>query len=249
MDVEWSTELAGQRTEGTMTISVEVSNKQIRWLDFPFLQANEIACRVGSVDTPEKMALQLARIVHIAANFSEENGGLMLHGALAERKGIGVILAGPGGVGKTTAGERLPAPWRILSDDTALIVKAPDGRYWAHPWPTWSRFKQGDMRGSWDVQAAVELELICMLSRGKTDRVFQLPIRQAISELVDVSGQSFVTLANGLSKGAFSRINLMRFHNAVAISKKIPVCRLEVSQHGEFWEKIEEFLGSLKKRV
>ena len=91
------------------------------------------------------------------ANSSEKNGGLLVHGALAEWNGIGVILAGPGGVGKTTASKRLPRPWRSLSDDNTLIVKSPDGTYWAHPWPTWSRYRQGDMSGSWDVQAAVKL--------------------------------------------------------------------------------------------
>lgn len=191
------------------------------------------------------MAFQLTRISHIVANASELNGGLLVHGALAEWNGQGVILAGPGGVGKTTASNRLHRPWRPLSDDTALIVRSADGTYWAHPWPTWSRYRLGDMSGSWDVQAAVKLGVICMLSQNNSDRIFQLPIRQAISELVDVSGQTFFIMANGMDRDVIRRINLMRFHNAIALSKRVAVCRLEISRNGKFWKEIEKFLVSL----
>lgn len=184
------------------------------------------------------------RISQVVAHYSEIRGGLLVHGALAEWNGMGVILAGPGGVGKTTASERLPRRWRSLSDDTALIVLAPDGTYWAHPWPTWSRLWQGDKPGSWDVQAAVKLSLICMMTQNKEDRLYGISMRQAISELVDVSGQTFAILASGMDKGALRHINLMRFQNAVALSKKVPVCRLELSRYGKFWQEIEKFLVS-----
>lgn len=170
-----------------------------------------------------------------------------MHGALADWNGLGLILAGPGGVGKTTASERLPSTWRSLSDDTTLIVKSPDGTYWAHPWPTWSRYRQGDMSGSWDVQASVKLGLICMLSQNKKDCVFQLPVCQAISELVEVSGQAFFIMASGMSKDTIRRLNLMRFGNAIEISKNIPICRLEMSLDGKFWNEIELFQRSLAK--
>jgi len=226
----------------TNTVAVTVLKREIRWPDLPQARANEIDCRLGPVATSERMTLQLMRVSQLVADSSEKNGGLLVHGALAEWKGMGVILAGPGGVGKTTASKRLPFPWRSLSDDTTLIVMSPEGTYWAHPWPTWSRFCQGDMSGARDVQTAVKLSLICMMSQGGEDRIWRLPERQAISELVDVSGQTFAILANGMNKCAFRRLNLMRFFNAVAISKKITVCRLEISQTMEFWKEIEKSL-------
>lgn len=242
MNRQVSTASAAQETSQVKRIAVSVSRKQTRWRDIPVERANEISCLVGPFSTPEKMAFQLMRISKIVAHYSEKNGGLLVHGALAECHGGGVILAGPGGVGKTTASKRLPYPWRSLSDDTTLIVKSSDGAYWAHPWPTWSRCRMGDMSGSWNVQAAVKLEMICMLSRSVGDHIFRLPIRQAISELVDVSGQTFFIMANGMDKNAIRRINLMRFHNAVALSKEVPVCRLEISPNGEFWKDIEGIL-------
>jgi SynChlorMet cassette protein ScmC len=233
---------AARKTRPVKKISVSVSRKEIRWSDMPGDREHEITCHLGPVSTPEKMVLQLTRISQIVASASEKYGGLLVHGALAEWNNIGVILAGPGGVGKTTASKRLPLPWRSLCDDVTLIVKAQDGTYWAHPWPTWSQYRQGDLNGSWDVQSAVKIGLICMLSRNIKDRVFQLPIRQAISELVDVSGQTFFIMANGMDKDAIRRLNLVRFYNAVAISQKIPVCRLDIGLKGNFWDEIEGFL-------
>ena len=105
------------------------------------------------------------------------------------------------------------------------------------------------MSGSWDVQARREAGFDLHAGQGREDRISALPFRQAISELVDVSGQSFYLLANGMDKNAIRRLNLMRFHNAVAISKKIPVCRLEISRSGKFWKEIEEFLFRLDSIV
>jgi len=233
------------KTRQIKNITISVSQSKIHWKNLPAEHAHEIVCRVGPVHTPEKMAFQLTRISQVVANTSEQVGGLLVHGALAEWNGVGVILAGPGGVGKTTASKRLPRPWHSLSDDTTLIVKSPDGAYWAHPWPTWSQYRQGDTSGSWDVQAAVKLKAIFMLTQARKNGVALLPTRQAISELVDVSGQTFFILANGMNKDAIRRINLMRFHNAVALSKMVPVCRLEISRNGRFWKEIEKLLISL----
>jgi SynChlorMet cassette protein ScmC len=246
MNRQKPTALAVDEIRRIRKIVVSVSQNEIRWRDLPVEQANEISCQVGPIHTPEKTAFQLTRISQVVANYSEKNGGLLVHGALAEWNGQGVILAGPGGVGKTTASKRLPHPWRSLSDDNTLIVKSPDGSYWAHPWPTWSQYRQGKMNGSWDVQAAVKLRLICMLTQNKKDRVSQLPTRQAISEMVDVSGQTFFIMANGMDKDAIRRINLLRFENAITMSKWVPICRLEISRNGKFWKEIEKFLVLLK---
>lgn len=224
-------------------ISVGCVSRDVRWPEIPRGNDFKISCRVGPFPTPAKLALQLARIAQVVVQGSEGRGGLLVHGALAEWKGNGVILAGPGGVGKSTASRRLPKPWRSLSDDTALIAKAADGSYWAHPWPTWSRIRRGAAHRSWDVQKAVKLKLICMLEQKRLDRMEKLPYLQAISELVDIAGQAFVIVANGLDIAAFRRVNLARFHNTERIAKHVPVFRLEISRHGRFWEVIEDHLG------
>jgi SynChlorMet cassette protein ScmC len=247
MDRHMLKALAVHKTRQIKKMSVSVSRKEIRWKDMPIEHADEVSCLVGPYSTPEKTVFQLTRVSQIVANASEKKGGLLVHGALAEWNGIGVIMAGPGGVGKTTASNRLPHPWCSLSDDNTLIVKSPDGTYWAHPWPTWSQYRQGDMCGSWNVQAAVKLGLICMLRQGKNDLLCPFPVLQIISELVDVSGQASWYLPMEMNRNAIRRINLIRFHNAIEIGNHIPVCRLEISLGGKFWEELEGFLHESKE--
>ena len=57
-----------------------------------------------------------------------EAGGFPIHGALVERAGVGFLLAGSGGTGKSTCCSRLPAPWRSLCDDEALVIPDRDGQ-------------------------------------------------------------------------------------------------------------------------
>jgi len=237
----------GKKTTGYKRIQVEASSREVRWADLPEMRKSGVFCRVGPFAKPGKLALQMARISQIVVSGSERKGGLLLHGALAEWNGQGVILAGPGGVGKSTAIGRLPRPWLALSDDAALIVRAPEGSYWVHPWPTWSRIGRGKENPSWDVQKAVQLKLIFILTQNKRDGMRELPYLQAFSELVDSAGQASVILANGLEISAYRRINLTRFHNAEAIAKRVPVFRLQASLDGKFWKGIEKTLVALNE--
>ena len=189
----------------------------------------------------------MLRIARVMAMESEKNGGLLMHGALVEKNGLGVILAGPGGVGKTTAARRLPVPWRLLSDDMCLIAKTRDGGYWAHPWPTWSRIRRGDLSGSWDVPEAVPVRLICMLSQQQNNHLAGISYLQSVSELVDVSGQTAVFMTAGMEADWIRGINRLRFHNAVAMAKRLPVFRLNISLKGKFWEEIEAFIETDRK--
>ncbi|MCG6536914.1 MAG: SynChlorMet cassette protein ScmC, partial [Syntrophales bacterium LBB04] len=122
----------------------------------------------------------LVRISNVFARQAQANGGILIHGALAERDGMGVILTAPGGTGKTTASKRFPAPWHSLCDDTTLVVLDPQGNYWAHPWPTWSLFQNGQLGGSWDVQRAMPLKGIFLLAQAVEDRVERVGHGQAV---------------------------------------------------------------------
>src|SRR5271157_5325799 len=75
--------------------------------------------------------------------------------------------------------------WRSLCDDTTLVVQDSQGNYWAHPWPTWSRFLDGGPRGTWDVQSAVPLKGVFFLSQAVEDRVESVGPGHAVSLLVE----------------------------------------------------------------
>jgi SynChlorMet cassette protein ScmC len=185
----------------------------------------------------------LVRLSLIVAREAQARGGVLIHGALAERDGMGVILAAPGGTGKTTASDRLPAPWRSLCDDTALVVRDPQGNYWAHPWPTWSRFQDRGPGGTWDVQTAVPLKGIFVLNQALENRAERVGPGHAVSLLVECVGQVSTSMAPGLCKEELHALHLERFDNLCALARVIPVYVLHISLTGAFWQEIDQAFG------
>jgi hypothetical protein len=184
----------------------------------------------------------LVRLSLIFAREAQARGGVLIHGALAERDGMGVILAAPGGTGKSTASDRLPAPWRSLCDDTALVVRDPQGNYWAHPWPTWSRFQDGGPGGTWDVQSAVPLKGIFVLAQAVENQVERVGPGHAVSLLVECVGQASTYMIPGLFKEELHALHLERFDNLCALARIIPVHVLHISLTGAFWQEINRAL-------
>jgi len=188
--------------------------------------------------------VNLVRLSLVFAREAQARGGVLIHGALAERDGIGVILAAPGGTGKTTASNRLPPPWRSLCDDTTLLVRDPQGNYWAHPWPTWSRFLDGGPGGSWGVQSAVPVKGVFVLAQAAEDRVERVGPGQAVSLLGECVGQVSTFMAPGLRKEELHSLYLERFNNLCALARVVPVHVLHISLTGPFWHEIEQTLSA-----
>ena len=68
----------------------------------------------------------------------------MVHGALMERSGRGVLLCGPSGIGKSTTARRMADEgFNVLADDCFLLRRDGIGKYWARPLPTWSVYLFG----------------------------------------------------------------------------------------------------------
>ncbi|RPJ55626.1 MAG: SynChlorMet cassette protein ScmC [Acidobacteria bacterium] len=210
----------------------------------PWASENDrvVVCILRPCDQGSILYANLVRLSLVLAREAQVRGGILLHGALAEKDGIGVILAAPGGTGKTTASERLPAPWRSLCDDTTLVVRDTQGNYWAHPWPTWSRFLRGESGGTWDVQNAVPLKGVFFLSRAVEDRVESVGPGHAVSLLIECAGQTSQLMARGLSKEETRALHLERFDNLCALARVVPTHVLHISLTGAFWQKIEQIL-------
>ena len=184
----------------------------------------------------------LVRLSLVFAREAQARGGVLLHGALAELDGAGVILVAPGGTGKTTASNRLPAPWHSLSDDTTLVVRDAQGAYWAHPWPTWSRFMDGGPGGSWDVQRAVPLKGIFLLAQAVQDRVEHVGPGHAVSMLIECATQAAMIMPIGLFKAEIRTLHLERFNNLCALAQVVPAHVLHISLTGSFWHELEQAL-------
>jgi SynChlorMet cassette protein ScmC len=201
-----------------------------------------VVCDLSPCDHWGGPHVNLVRLSLVFAREAQARGGVLIHGALAERDGMGVILAAPGGTGKTTASNRLPAPWRSLCDDTTLVVRDPQGNYWAHPWPTWSRFLDRGPGGTWDVQRAVPVKGIFFLARAVEDRVERVGSGQSVSLLGECVGQVSMLMPMGLFKEELHALHLERFNNLCALARVVPTHVLHISLTGAFWQEIEQAL-------
>jgi len=206
-----------------------------------------LVCPVFPGTDPSLLTIGMTRVASAIGREAQSRGGLLLHGALADRPSgqgrEGILLAGPGTVGKTTASNRLPPPWRSLCDDTTLVVRDAHGAYWAHPMPTWSRFYGGD-GGSWDVQSAVPLRAIFFLTQSPSDRVE--PLDQPASTmamLLESVEQACRPMARDLSEDQARGMHDEWLANARALMRTVPASLLHISLTGSFWQEIERALS------
>jgi SynChlorMet cassette protein ScmC len=198
-----------------------------------------ILCSLKSADDTNSLVHRLRYLSQILCLDAQKFGGLLMHSALAEWKGKGIMFAGPWGSGKTTISQHLRLPWRALSDDLTLLI--PDQqRYLAHPWPTWSRFVEGGPGGSWNVQYTVPLCAIFLLSQDVQDVVEPIGKGQAACALVDAANQAWRDMPFG--ERGYQALRLQRFDNACRLAVEIPVYLLRHRLHGAFWQEVERVL-------
>lgn len=207
-----------------------------------FDEQGTVVCRLCHWDDKTERFVHLVQLSLVLARQAQTCGGILLHGALADWNGLGVILAAPGGTGKTTASNRLPAPWKSLSDDLTLIVRDSKKNYWAHPWPTWSRFLWGGPGGVWNAQKAVPLGEIFFLTQSDEDQVAPLGNGQAVSLLLSSTRQASRLMARGLSPEETRTLHLEWFNNLCSLSRSVPPHILHISLTGPFWKEIEQVL-------
>jgi SynChlorMet cassette protein ScmC len=201
-------------------------------------------CQVNAAKNENALAIQLMQLSLVFCGQAETGGGVLVHGALAEKNGMGVVLAGPGETGKTTASLRLPYPWKSLSDDCTLIVKDKKGKYHVHPWPTWSTFMFGGKGGSWNVQRSIPLKAIFMLSQNAKDRIEPVGQGKAACLISETADQAWMGLLNNIEYEQLAAMSLQRFNNICKLVKTVPVNILHISRTGSFWEEMDGVLFS-----
>jgi len=190
----------------------------------------------------------MALIAAALADQALVSGGFLLHGALAVRDGAGFILAGPSGVGKSTASLRLPSPWRSLSDDCVLVVR--NGiRYWAHPWPTWSLLRDKGPVQSWPFEQAVPLKAMLFLKQSWRDRVEPVSVSPATALVIE----SVAHLARAVAltpDGDANRATCDKYLRAAwALAATVPAFLLHISLTGRFWDEIERTVPTEPQRA
>jgi hypothetical protein len=222
-------------------VLVAVSHSVSVHLDDIF-SAGPLLCYVPPRLNPILGVIQMEQVARRMALSTLKQGGLLIHGALAEYSGSGFIMAGQGTVGKSTASRRLPAPWRSLSDDRTLVVRDEKGQYWAHPWPTWSLFHDDGPGGSWAVEQAVPLRAIFFLGRSSSDRLESVNATQAAALTIE-SAMDLAFEASRLPDVNAARTLIGEGVSAAkAMARTVPAYSLKLSLDGRFWEEIERVL-------
>jgi SynChlorMet cassette protein ScmC len=122
------------------------------------------------------------------------------------------------------------------------VVRDPQGRYWAHPWPTWSRFQDGGPGGTWDVQNAVPLQGLFVLAQSREDRAERVGPGHAVSLLMEGVKQASQYMPLGLFTDEIRALYLEGFDNLCALARAIPTHVLHLSLTGAFWQEIDRIL-------
>lgn len=218
-------------------------------LQFPFLQvwrqnqSADVICQVSAQREylMEVMAMMMA--IYPIVTAALQAGGLHLHAGLVAKGGKGVLLAGPGGTGKSTCCARIEPPWQTLCDDESMVL--PGNRAWqAAPFPTWSELICSPSAGTqWQVQAKTDLAALCFLEQAESDMLLPLGKGEAAARISDASLQILARYLVYLGDQARS-LRATVFANAVAMADTIPAYRLQVARHGQFWGKLDAICGA-----
>jgi len=202
-----------------------------------------VVCRLAAPTDRDMQVLQMERIPSMIAREALLQGGLLLHGALAEYEGSGFVMAGPGMIGKSTASRRLPLPWRSLCDDMTLVVRDGKGGFWAHPWPTWSRLRDNGPGGSWAVEDAKPLRAIFFLAQTPSDQLEPVNATQATALTLESAVGLVRELRFVLTDANAARTLCAKGISAArALALAVPAYSLKLSLDGRFWEEIERVL-------
>lgn len=195
----------------------------------------------NAYDSPQNWMAHLVRSIVFQ---TLPYGGLLLHGALIEKDGKGLILTAKSGTGKSTACNRLPPPWKALSDDLTLVIPDKNGTFFASPYPTWSLFMDKGQGREWNVETSIPLKGIFLLKQTDHDYVESISHSLASACLFGsvVAAMRFKTheYPEKDSKEIFNMI--LDALNALIIA--VPFNILNISLTGQFWDVIEPYIPS-----
>ena len=204
--------------------------------------SHDIYCTIRPFTNQDDEIIALTNLLFPIYRECIRFGGIPFHAALIEHDGKGVILAGRNGVGKSTCCSRLPNHWNALCDDEVLVLLDGEGRYRAHPFPTWSKCLNGSSEKTWNVQHSVPVYGVFFIEQSLVEVSTSIGNAEAIALINESASQVF---SKYLKKANEKNKRILRrtlFNNSCEIGSKIPAFKLRVSLDGCFWEEIERSL-------
>jgi SynChlorMet cassette protein ScmC len=204
----------------------------------------DIICEIGNESIDELDIIRMWTAMQCIYLRVQDSGGLPLHAALVERKGKGVLFAGPGGAGKSTLCRNLPRHWYALSDDQSLIVYNGHKSFFAHPVPTWSDYLWHRSEQQWNVEYSVPLTAIFFIERAGVDKIVPIGQGQAALFINRSSTDVCRPLWWDLDVKAKRSIEKKIFDNSCKLAKTVPAYILHVSPESQVWDVIERVLSN-----
>jgi len=204
--------------------------------------ARDVVCEIGSDASQDIDVLRMWFVVDVVHTRAVYSGGLPLHAGLVAHNRQGVLLAGPGGVGKSTSCRRIPKPWRAPCDDEVLVVVDTAGEFRCHPFPTWSDYLWGRPDKTWNVQDHFPIKGIAFLRQAEKTHI-QPVGRGEAAMLINSSAKQVISRhLRGLSESESAMLKRQVFENGCRLAQKVPAFTLSVTLNGDFWVEIEKAL-------
>ena len=200
---------------------------------------SELVTQIAQYDSGLENEKYLRMMVAIQSLFLSTcpKGGIPVHAALIKHQGSGILISATGGTGKSTCAQRIPYPWKSLCDDSVLLVPV-NGRYYAHPLPTWSDFILRNMVHShWDVKRSLPVSAVWFLEQGNEDSTHILMKGEAASRLyqsaVQMSNYSIIRAEN---EKQFKEWHGLMFNYCCDAVSGFSCGVLKATLGGRFWE-------------
>jgi len=201
-----------------------------------------IICDIGEKKSEIDDIQKMNQIFLPIFTYSINNGGIPIHSALIERKGLGYLLAAPSGSGKTTCFRRISKPWHEVCDDLTLIVKS-QNHYYTHPLPTWSDYIFKNSSKTWNIYRYIPLAGIFFIEQSENDKVLSIRQGEAAIKITELSHPMYQINRPNTTKEEQIQIKAKIFSNAWDLASIVPCHILRCSLTGKFWEEIEKVTG------
>ncbi len=201
---------------------------------------NKTIIEIDTENTKQQEIIKMWIAIMYLFRYALLSTSVPIHAACLEYKEKGIILAGSGGVGKSTCCKRLPlSEWKALSDDTTLITKATDESIRVHPMPTWSDHLWGKRFSKVKAEHSVPLHAIFFLKQGNEDKATPINTSLSLQYLFENCREIWDIYWNSIDYSEKESISMNIFYICKEIAKSIPCYILTTTLTGNFWEIIE----------
>ena len=184
----------------------------------------------------------IALICDLIALRNETCGGFLVHGIMLKYQEKAIILAGPSGIGKTTAACKMSDHWEICSDDLTLIVKGSDNNnnYYAHPWPGSKAYRHNEIR--YNASCGVRLKNLFFIIHNTKVRIEKVNVIRALAMLKGVAEDAMALPDPSIDPKNVGVMIENRFHNLAEFVQKVPIYELHLNKTDLFGKEIEKLL-------